>query len=194
MKVAGIILMFLCAQSANAACSYAVLKQSFQPRVIDGQAFLVVAENQVDKQCIDIELIVAEIGKNEELKKTLTEYKALNDSMADKVARYEKLVEDYDKTATASVEMTNLYDSQLGKYEELTGNYDELVSRYDVLAGKYRDISLSSSSPISIDLGIGTSQDGNFTGLIGVGISRLKAWGVYQNGDSALLVGTSFMF
>ena len=194
MKVAGIILIFLCAQSANAACSYAVLEQAFQPKMIDGQIFLVVAENQVEKRCIDLEVIAAEIGKVEELKKTLAEYKALNDSMADKVTRYEKLVEDYDKIATASVEMTNLYDIQLVKYEEMTRNYDELVSRYDVLAGKYRDISLSSSTPISIDLGIGTSQDGNFTGLIGVGYSRLKAWGIYQNGDSSLLVGTSFMF
>ena len=194
MKVAGIILMFLCAQSANAACSYAVSKEAFQTRVIDGQEFLIVPDNQVQKQCIDLEVIAAEIEKIEGLKETLDEYKALNDSMADKVTRYQKLLEDYDKTATASVELSNMYDSQLIKYEDMTRDFEELVSRYDVLAGKYRDISLSSSSPINIDLGVGRSQDGHFTGLIGVGYSRLKAWGIYQDGDSALVVGTSFMF
>jgi len=194
MKAIGIILTLLCANSAHAACSYAVLKEAFQTRVIDGQDFLVVPEDQVSRQCIDLELIAGEIEKNEALKKTLAEYQALNNSMADKVTRYKKLVDDYDKNVTASVELTNLYDNHLLKYEDMTQDYDDLVNRYDVLAQNYRDISLSSSSSITIDVGIGTSQDGNFTGLIGVGYNKLKAWGIYQSGDSALVVGTGILF
>ena len=83
------------------------------------------------------------------------------------------------------------------KLLDLTGRYEKLAEDFDKLAGKYRDVAVDKTSFITIDLGAGvTDKSGEAEGaaLLGVGISKLKVWGFFQDDNSGILAGASFRF
>jgi len=140
----------------------------------------------------------------EKLKALLEEYRTKLGDYQQLSAKYEKLRQDYvaltgnySRSLFDSVALNEKYIESSEKLLELTGRYDKLAREFDELAGKYRDVAVEKTSFITIDLGAGvTDKSGEAEGaaLLGIGISKLKVWGFFQDDNSGILAGASFKF
>lgn len=138
------------------------------------------------------------------LKSELEQYRVKVGQYQELTARYEKLRQDYTALAdkynqglSDSVTLNEKYKESSAKLLELTAKYDKLTRDFDELAGKYRDVAVDKTSFITIDIGAGlTDKSGEAEGaaLVGVGISKLKVWGFFQDDNSGILGGFSFKF
>ncbi|WP_416304831.1 hypothetical protein [Neptunicella sp. SCSIO 80796] len=179
---------------AAADCSYAILKDNLQQKVIDGVSYWIVAQSQVNPQCIDISAIADDLDTLKQYKNLLLQYKQHDDSLADSISGFRELLTNYDRTSDDLMALTRRYDQHISQYDKLSQDFNDLLVDYNELIKKYRNIALNQSSPFSFDVGAGLSEKGDFSGLFGVGYQKVRVWGVYQDGQSALMVGTRITF
>ena len=65
---------------------------------------------------------------------------------------------------------------------------------YDDLTEQYRDIALAGQTGISLDAGIGVTDDGDPAALLGIGYKKLRLWGTADEDRNAVFIGGSFPF
>ena len=140
----------------------------------------------------------------DKLKALLEKYRRKTGDYQELSDKYEKLrqdhvalTENYGQSLSGSVALNEKYKESSEKLLDLTGKYEKLAKDFDKLAGKYRDVAVDKTSFITIDLGAGvTDKSGEAEGaaLLGVGISKLKVWGFFQDNNSGILAGASFRF
>lgn len=133
----------------------------------------------------------------EKYRRKLGDYQQLSDKYEKLRQDHVALTEDYSQSFSDSVALNEKYKKNSEKLLDLTGRYDKLARDFDKLAGKYRDVAVDKTSFITIDLGAGvTDKSGEAEGaaLLGVGISKLKVWGFFQDDNSGILAGASFRF
>lgn len=194
LRIFGFVVSLLSSMTTLADCSYAILKQNLQTKQIDGETYLVVPQKLVSTQCIDIEALANDLDTLNQYKSLLAEYKQHDDSMADSIVDFRKLLAGYGQTSQDLLQLTARYDEHVSQYDKLSRDFNDLLIDYNELVKKYRSIALNQSSSLSFDIGAGLSEDGNVSGLMGVGYEKIRVWGVYQNGQSALMLGTRITF
>jgi len=183
------------------SCKVIGPKQGFFLVEIDGKTYRAMSADMFNKLK----------ARSEQDNDTIKKLKALREEYRTKLgdyqqlsAKYETLRQDhvaltdqYSRSLSDSVALNEKYKESSEKLLELTTRYDKLARDFDELAGKYRDVAVDKTSFITIDLGAGvTDKSGEAEGaaLLGIGISKLKVWGFFQNDNSGILAGASFKF
>ncbi|MBC3767512.1 hypothetical protein [Neptunicella marina] len=176
-------------------CDFLIAADALQPKIIQGKRYYIVLENQMTKQCIDTQSIADDLQRMDELKTLLLKYKNNSDKLTGDIQKYQTLSKDYELASNQLVELTHKYDLQISLYDQLAGKYDALTQDYNKLVQDYRNLALQSSpSGIKLDIGAGFNNHGEVGGLIGVEVYKFKVWGVVQQGNNAVMVGTNITF
>jgi len=133
----------------------------------------------------------------EEYRRKVGDYQQLSDKYEKLHQDHVALTENYSQSLSDAVALNEKYKESSENLLDLNGSYKKLAEDFDKLAGKYRTAAENKTSFITIDLGAGvTDKSGQAEGaaLLGVGISKLKVWGFFQDDNSGILAGASFRF
>lgn len=201
-----LMVLFLCV-SGNAwseDCYVIVKKDTMIKKTVEGkEVFVIAVEDVKPNQCYKpgetaqyIKKLEAQIEDNlqlaESYKQNQEALKKLNDD-------YQQLIQRHEQTLDKSISLSENFEKNVENYNQLAKDYDQLTVKFDDLAGKYRDVALTGSSPITVELGAGLTDQGDGIGLLGAGFNvykswDVKAWGVLHKDFSGILGGASFRF
>lgn len=176
-------------------------KQGFFLVEIDGKTYRAMSADMFNELKARSDQDNATIKR---LKALLEEYRTKLGDYQQLSVKYEALRHDhvaltdrYSRSLSDSVALNEKYQESSEKLLELTARYTKLAGDFDELTGKYRAVTVDKTSFITIDLGAGiTDKSGEAEGaaLLGIGISKLKVWGFFQDDNSGILAGASFKF
>ena len=188
-------LLLLASGSGFTQCVLPVDKANFSVVEIEGKAHYVINKQSADQfDCVDLEEINDQLKRINQLEAMVQNYQSLSGDLANNVEGYRQVNSDLNITLDRSIDLSNRYADQIQQFDQLSSQYNDLAKRYDDLTETYRDIAMNRSSFISMDAGVGLSEDGDLMGLIGVGFKNLRAWGVAQEDNNGLILGGSFPF
>lgn len=184
---------------------------------IDGQTWFAMSRGQLNeyaqmrKSVTGLKASIAELkdalekrekllqlvqSERDDFRQRATQYDALAQRYAERQKAYDALNQDYQQALAQSIGLNQQYDAKAGELIGLAKKYDDHVTNWRTHAEECRQLATQATGgDITFDVGLGlTSDDNNAAGIIGVSIGQLKAWGFLQNGNSGVLVGTSFNF
>ncbi len=177
-------------------CHFALDPSALERREIDGQTvYLVPAAKLARDNCLDVQTISqAYNGLRADLEQchtTVNQGLAWNESAGRILDDAKQLSDTYQSALDNAISVSSQYQALANEYGQLATRYDSLTHQFDRLAGDYRN--LLSPSSLSIELGVGYGG-GAPMGLIGVGTLKYRLWGIAQEGNNSILVGTSFNY
>ncbi|WP_317929663.1 hypothetical protein [Halioxenophilus sp. WMMB6] len=194
-KLFGACVLFTATQVAMADCLVPVDKAAMAVRAVEGMTVYIVKKEYVDQlDCLDTRLVDDQAAYIQKLEQSLKQYQTVANELEENLKQYQTVTSDLNSTLANSTSLTDRYDQLVIKYDQLSVDYSALADRYDDLAGKYRSIALDSGGLFSFDTGVGITDDGDFMGLLGVGLKRYRLWGVVQEENTGVVLGVSLPF
>ncbi len=139
------------------------IEQNTYEVAIDNTAYIAVLRQQ----------FLGYVKKEEELKGANDKIKELNGVITDKQA------------------ILDLKQKQIAELEKLIAKAEESASKWKTASDKC-EIALQhccGSARLSLELGGGMTSDSDAAGMVGIGYGRFRAWGFFQKGESAGLIG-----
>jgi len=171
-------------------CFYLVQQKALVEVTSGEQGAYRIPKPSVIEQCLTLDDVQRVSQMAEVLRKSQKisdEYEILNE-------KYRTLLDKNESTLDDFVNLTKKYDTQIESYQVLLGDHIDLTNRYDELAGGYRDVALNRASTFSIDLGAGSSTDGDVGAMVGLGWQRARVWSVLQEDQTIFMFGLSMPF
>lgn len=117
-----------------------------------------------------------------QLQRQLLKVRADLDAARRELAAKDSTIRAYERTVAA-------FDTLRLRQRTYVSALEEQVTGYQRLADGYRRLSRANEGWLSVDGGLGATGDSRPTLLVGVGIRRLRVWGIMQEHNGGAAVG-----